>query len=315
VVHHRHPRDGNSDSRAQDVPVTTAIVAHGLHPNGRGLLAEAVRNWTWEPVTIGLVLLSAVLYALGLLQLWRRAGVDRGIRVWEAAAFAAGLLSIGAALLSPLAWLSTILFSAHMTQHEILMLVSAPMLVFGRPLQAFLWAFRPARREQIARLTQRSSIAATWHALTDPAAVFLLHAAALWIWHIPPLYDAAIANEAVHAGQHASFLITAALFWWGMVHGRYGRISYGVGVLYVFLTALHSSVLGALLTVAPNVWYPPYVRTGAEWRVDALQDQQLAGLLMWVPSGVIFIVFGLALLAAWLGESERRARLGSVPQP
>jgi putative membrane protein len=293
----------------------TAILAHGIHPAGRGLISEALRNWTWEPVTIGLLLMSAALYALGLLRLWRRAGVDKGIRVWEAAAFAVGLISIGAALLSPLAWLSTILFSAHMTQHEVLMLVAAPLLVFGRPLQGFLWAFACEARGEIARWTQRSSVSAAWRASTNPAVVFVLHAAALWIWHIPPLYDAALASEAVHAGQHASFLITAALFWWGMVHGRYGRISYGVGVLYVFLTALHSSVLGALLTIAPHVWYPPYLWTAAEWRVDALQDQQLAGLLMWVPSGIIFIVFGLALLAGWLGESERRARLGSVPQP
>ena len=105
---------------------------------------------------------------------------------------------------------------------------------------------------------------------------------------------------------------TAALFWWGMVHGRYGRAGYGVGVLYVFLTALHSTVLGALLTVAPNPWYGAYARATHGPHTDALGDQQLAGLIMWVPSGVIFIVVGLALFAAWLGEAERRARAGSV---
>ena len=135
---------------------------------------------------------------------------------------------------------------------------------------------------------------------------------ALWVWHIPTLYEAALQSTGVHAVQHVSFLLTAALFWWGMMHGRYGRTGYGVAVLYVFLTAVHSSVLGALLTVAPSVWYSAYAATAAEWRIDALADQQLAGLLMWVPAGVIFIVFGLALFAAWLGESERRAALGSV---
>jgi putative membrane protein len=83
-------------------------------------------------------------------------------------------------------------------------------------------------------------------------------------------------------------------------------------VLYVFLTAVHTSVLGALLTIAPALWYSSYGTAGAQWHVDALADQQLAGLLMWVPSGVAFIVFGLGLMAAWLGESERRVRLGSV---
>jgi putative membrane protein len=110
--------------------------------------------------------------------------------------------------------------------------------------------------------------------------------------------------------QHVSFLVTAAVFWWGMIYGRYGRIGYGAGVLYVFLTAIHSSILGALVTIAPSLWYPRYAHTGAAWHVDPLEDQQLAGLLMWIPSGVILIVLGLALFAAWLGESERRARLG-----
>ena len=83
-------------------------------------------------------------------------------------------------------------------------------------------------------------------------------------------------------------------------------------MLYVFLTAVHSSALGALLTVSPVVWYGEYGRQAAAWHVDALADQQLAGLLMWIPAGVIFIVFGLALLAAWLGEAERRVRLGAT---
>src|SRR5205823_2696864 len=105
--------------------------------------------------------------------------------------------------------------------------------------------------------------------------------------------------------EHLSFVLTAALFWWGMVHGRYGSIGYGVAVFYVFLTALHSGALGALLTVAPTVLYPIYGRTSVLWNLDPLSDQQLAGLLMWVPSGLVFIVFGLSLFAAWLGDSSR----------
>jgi cytochrome c2 len=107
-------------------------------------------------------------------------------------------------------------------------------------------------------------------------------------------------------------VLAASLFWWAMVHGRYGRGGYGLGVLYVFLTAVHSSALGALLTVSPSVWYGEYGRQAAAWQLDALADQQLAGLLMWIPAGVIFIVFGLALVAAWLGEAERRVRFGAT---
>ena len=281
------------------------ILAHGL---ASGLW----EHWTFEPVTVALLVGSCAWYAAGVSRLWSRAGRGRGLRQWEALAFVAGLFVVAVALLSPLAWISEVLFSAHMTQHEALMLIAAPLLAFGRPLHVFLWAFQPPAREAIGRWTRGRTMSVAWHALTGPAAAFALHAIALWIWHLPLFYEAALASTGIHALQHACFLITAALFWWGMLHGRYGRIGYGVSVLYVFLTAVHSGVLGALMTVAPHVWYPSYTEAGARWHVDPLADQQIAGLLMWVPSGVFFIVFGLALLAAWLGESERRARLGSV---
>lgn len=288
---------------------TSSVFAHA---GGPGLAAAVWRHWPWEPVTLLLLIVSAALYARGLRILWRRAGPGAGIARWQAVSFGLGLLSLALALVSPLAWLSEVLFSAHMTQHEILMLVSAPLLVFGMPLQAFLWNLGAHGREAAGRWTRSPGVARSWHLLTGPAAAFLLHALALWIWHAPVLYEGALANAGVHALQHASFLFTGTLFWWGMMHGRYGKAGYGLAVLYVFLTAVHSSILGALMTVAPSLWYPSYGAATGAWQMDALTDQQLAGLLMWVPSGVVFIVFGLALLAAWLGESERRARLGSV---
>ena len=112
----------------------------------------------------------------------------------------------------------------------------------------------------------------------------------------------------MHAFQHLCFFVTATLFWWALVQGRYGRAGYGAGVLFVFMTAMHSGVLGALLTFAGKLWYPIYDSRARAAGFDPLQDQQLAGLLMWIPAGVILTVLGIALLAAWLGESERRAR-------
>lgn len=288
---------------------TSSVAAHGgSHP----LAAAAVRQWTWEPFTVVLLLASAALYFAGVRALWGRAGIGKGLRVWQAAGFAAGLASLAVALLSPVAWLSEILFSVHMTQHEILILISAPLLVCGHPVFAALWAMPRHSREAWGKWAQRPAVAETWRVLTGPLTVFLLHAAALWIWHTPRFYESALRSEGIHALEHLCFVVTAALFWWGMVHGRYGRRGYGVAVLYVFLTAVHSSVLGALMTTAPGVWYPAYGQAALAWHVDALEDQQLAGLLMWVPSGVFFIVFGLALFAAWLGESDRLTALGSI---
>ena len=281
-------------------------------PSAHGLASEAAHRWTWEPITIVLLILSACVYAAGVWRLWHRAGIGRGIGRWQAAAFAGGLVSVAAALLSPIAWLSEILFSVHMSQHETLMLVSAPLLVFGHPLFVCLWALPSRAREACGAWSRKPAVSGPWFVVTGPLTVFLLHGLALWIWHVPSFYEAALANDGVHALEHLCFVVTAGLFWWGMVHGRYGRMGYGVGVLYVFLTAIHSSLLGALMTVAPRILYTAYAQSAAEWHVDALEDQQLAGLLMWVPSGVVFIVLGLALLAAWLGESDKRAALGSI---
>jgi putative membrane protein len=292
----------------------TAFLVLGMSAAGsaHGLGAAAAREWEFEPLVVIPLAASATVYATGLARLWRRAGVGRGISTWSAVAFTAGWLTMTAALVSPIAWLSRILFSVHMTQHTLLMLVAAPLLTFGRPLLAWMWALRAKGREALARGFRGRRMVSAWRRVTAPLSVFLIQAVALWAWHIPSWYEAALRNDAIHAVQHLCLVVAGSLFWWAMVDGRYGRLGYGLSVLYVFLTAVHSSALGALLTVAPSVWYPDYGQQAVTWGVDALADQQLAGLLMWVPAGVIFMVFGLALFAAWLGEAERRVRFGAT---
>ncbi|HEX2188904.1 MAG TPA: cytochrome c oxidase assembly protein, partial [Longimicrobiaceae bacterium] len=150
-------------------------------------------------------------------------------------------------------------------------------------------------------------VRAAWGALTAPSAAWLLHAAAIWLWHLPALYQATLASDAVHGLQHLSFLGTALLFWWALAHGRRGRTGYGAAVLALFTTALHSGGLGALLTFSPRPWYPAYAESTAAWGLTPLEDQQLAGLIMWIPAGVSYLIAGLLLLAGWMRESERRA--------
>jgi putative membrane protein len=117
----------------------------------------------------------------------------------------------------------------------------------------------------------------------------------------------------LHALQHFCFFFTAALFWWTLVQGRYGRAGYGAGVLFVFITSVHSGILGALMTFGRALWYPTYDAPARAAGIDPLRDQQLAGLLMWIPAGLILMIVGLALCAAWLGEAERRARSPGPP--
>jgi putative membrane protein len=285
------------------MPMTLFLFHGGEHHLDAGTV---LGWWTWDPFVLLLLALSGWLYAAGVARLWRRAGVDQGIRRWEAGCFAAGWLALFAALVSPLDALGGILFSAHMAQHEVLILIAAPLMVLGRPLAPFLWALPRAGRERAGKWTQAPPVARTWRSLTAPLSVWAIHGLALWAWHVPGLYQATLDDDFIHALQHLSFFGSAALFWWSLIHGRFGRLGYGAAVLYVFTTSMHSGVLGALLTFAPRLWYPIYQARTSQWGLSALEDQQLAGLIMWVPAGIVFIVLGLALFAAWLGEAERR---------
>jgi len=185
------------------------------------------------------------------------------------------------------------------------MAVAAPLLVLGRPLVPFVWALSPAARRTVGRWTGAPAVRGTWAALTHPLAAWALHAVAIWIWHLPSLYAASVRSDMVHALQHASFLGTALLFWWSVLGtSRRGRPVAPWAVLSLFGTALHTSILGALLTFSTRVWYPVYGATTAVWGLTPLEDQQLAGLIMWVPAGLVYLAAALALLAGWLAEPE-----------
>jgi putative membrane protein len=192
-----------------------------------------------------------------------------------------------------------------MTQHEVLMLVAAPLLVLGRPLIPFLNALPVAAARHIGSYGRARWFQRGWRAITNQFVAWAIHAVALWVWHIPVLFEATLTSEWVHTLQHLSFLLSALLFWWALVHGREGWMGYGAATLYVFTTSVHSGLLGALLTFAPTVWYPSYVGLTTSWGLTPLEDQQLGGLIMWIPAGLVYVIAGLALFSGWLRESER----------
>jgi putative membrane protein len=268
---------------------------------------ELARAWVFEPGIVIPLALSVWLYAQGLIRMWRGAHLGAGIKVWEALCFAGGWISLVIALVSPLHPWGEVLFSAHMAQHEILMLVAAPLLVLGKPMIVFLKALPGPWASALARAGNAQSWQAIWQFITNPPIAWMFHAAVLWAWHAPVLMDAVIDNEWVHAAQHICFLVSALLFWWAVIHGHRRAVGYGMAVLYMFTTALHSGLLGVLMTFATTIWYAPYATTTQAWGLSPLEDQQLGGLIMWIPAGVVYVVAGLVLLACWLRESEHRA--------
>jgi putative membrane protein len=254
------------------------------------------RAWEFDPGVIILLLLSGFAYAAGS----RR---HIGLTGMQKACFWSGWVLLAVALVSPLHPLGGALFSAHMIQHEILMVVSAPLLVLSRPFVTLLWALPIDWRRAIGRWSKTRPVRSTWIFLTAPFAAWSIHALAIWLWHAPFLFQATLTSDLVHTAQHLSFLFSALLFWWALFYAH-GSKAYGSGVLYLFTTALHTGILGALLTFAPHLWYPSYGATTQAWGLSPLEDQQIGGLLMWIPASLVYCAAGLVLFAGWMKESD-----------
>ena len=266
--------------------------------------------WNFEPVLLLALLLPAILYAWGTAHCWHRAGVGHGVRWDSALAFGAGMAALAAALLSPLDALSEALFTAHMVQHLLLLLVAPPLFVLGRPMVAWLWALSPPQRRAVGGFWRSAEwLRRGWRLLTLPPLVWLLHTGLIWGWHTPLLYQAALRHEYVHIAEHACFFGAALLLWWAVLDPPGGPRGYGISILAIFLTALQGGILGALLTFSPMLWYPIYAPLTAPWGLTPLADQQLAGVIMWVPSGVVYLGTVLGLFVAWLAAVERGVRL------
>jgi cytochrome c oxidase assembly factor CtaG len=261
-------------------------------------------QWSFDPYVTCLLIASASLYVTGTLRLWRHAGLGRGILPWQTLCYLAGWLLLAGALLSPLHWLGEHLFSAHMVEHEIVMACAAPLLALSRPIGAFLWAFPMRIRKNLARAGHQPSVRRAWRFMTAPLTATVLHGAAIWLWHVPRLFEAAVVSEPLHRLQHLTFLVTALAFWWALVR----RAERGAAVLHLFVTMAHMTLLGALITFAGHVLYLHQTSYAAEWGLTPLEDQQLAGLVMWVPAGTVYAGAALAFAALWIRQSSRRTR-------
>jgi putative membrane protein len=265
--------------------------------------------WNWDASLLLGLGMAAWLYSRGAKGLWRSAGTGRGVSRWQVLSFASGLLILFVALVSPLDPLSGALFSAHMVQHLLLILVAAPLLVLGASPVVFAWGVPSSVRPGLGRWWHRQaglrvSLSWAWRALSGPMFVWALHTIAVWAWHLPVAYQAALRNEWLHILEHLSFLGTALLFWWVVLRGD--RLNRGLAALYVFTMALLSGVLGALITFSTSAWYPDYASTTLAWGLTPLEDQQLAGVIMWVPGNVVYLVALLWILWDWFQQMEKR---------
>lgn len=262
--------------------------------------------WTFDPWVVAPLLLAGALYACGAMRLRRKSGPFHGVRLRQAALYALGWLTLATALLSPLHWLGEHMFTFHMIEHEIIMAVSAPLLALARPVGVALWGLPKGGRLLFARLARSRPAQGCWHRLTLPRNATILHGIALWLWHVPAVLDATLTDLALHRLQHLSFLVSALLFWWALIR----RAEAGTAAAHLFVTMLQMSALGALIALSPRLLYPVQTAQALRWGLTPLEDQQLAGLVMWVPAGTIYAGAALGFAALWIRSSGPRRRMG-----
>jgi putative membrane protein len=262
--------------------------------------------WTYDPWIVAPLALSAITYSAGVCELWRRTGRGRGIRLRQAAFYVAGWVVLALALLSPLHWLGEHTFTAHMIEHELVMTVAAPLLALARPMGAFVWALPPSIRRSVALASRKKGVRSVSRVATHPAVATITHGAAIWLWHVPALFDAALTVHWLHRLQHLSFLLTALLFWWALIR----RCDAGAAAGHLVFTMVHTGMLGALLTLSPRVLYPAQTADALNWGLSPLEDQQLAGLVMWIPVGTVYAGAALVFVTLWLRRSARAWKSG-----
>ena len=291
------------------LPAVCAVLLPAMawaHPTP-GLAAADRPGWTLDPsITLPLAI-SAGLFAWGWLRLHRRSGLGREGLGRRAVLFAAGWLCLFGALISPLHQAGERSFAAHMIEHELLMLAAAPLLVLSRPLAIMLWAFSPGGRRGLGELGRSRWIQAPWRALTEPFTATALQAAALWLWHVPGLFDLALGSTAWHVVQHLCFLVSALLFWSAVLPAHAGRRRLGKAVICLFITSIVSGALGAFMAFSSSPWYARYAALGLNaWGLTPAEDQQLAGLAMWIPGGLVHAVAALVLMSGALRLSPAK---------
>ncbi len=220
--------------------------------------------------------------------------------------FYSGLVAI---FLSLNGWLHDLsdwyLFSAHMVQHLILTLLVPPLLIAGTPG----WMLRPALRYR--------SVAAVARVMTNAKVCFAAFSVVLAAWHVPALYNTAMANHNVHITQHLMFMVAAVMLWWPILSPlpELPRLAYPMQMLYLFLATLPMSVVAVYITYSSNLLYPAYAAAPRILGILPLEDQLIGGLLMWIPGGLLFFAVISVIFFRWQQRGEDTVASAQVDWP
>ena len=265
--------------------------AHGSH--------EGPIGWTLDPLLTIPLGLALLIYGVGWLRLSKRASTPV-----RPALFLCGWAVLTLSLTSPLHEAGERSFTMHMIEHELIMLVATLLLAASGAGGVLAWGLPRPLRLSLGG-SWKSPLQRLWKRLTEPVTATAIQAVVMWGWHAPPLFDRALNSFGWHIAQHACFFVSSLLFWWAMLHPRERGSGYGVSAACLFATSLIGGALGALMSFSASPWYADYAAMGMTGiGLDPVEDQRLAGLIMWIPGGLVHGAAALALAYKWLKASE-----------
>jgi putative membrane protein len=294
-----------------------------MDPVNRAVL----QSWNWRLEVIIPLLLLGYVYLAGWRRLRQRTAASRSTgrslhrapltAVWRPIGYLLGLLCIALALISPIDSLGQQLFFMHMIQHLLLIMIAPPLLLIANPMPVLLWGlptkWRLSAGHAIGHLLHRDSqFRHVLRTATAPGIVWLVWVIALFSWHDPSMYNAALRYDFIHDLEHLSFFIASMLFWWHVtgagprVHRQFGYI----GAIAFCLAAVPPNMaLGVWLAFNENVIYSYYEAVPRLWVTDPLTDQRIGGIIMWIPGSMMFLLAALFLTSRFLGGEEGKPPL------
>lgn len=277
------------------------------------VLAEALHSWDLDHAVIWLLPLVLLVYSRGFARV--HAQMPRRYPVWRLASFAAGLSVVFLATASPLDALGELLLHMHMTQHMLLMMVAPPLLWLGQPFIPLLRGLPPRWAKRIfGRFLTSSWPRAAGRGLMHPLACWIALALAIVVWHVPRLYELGLHSERWHEVQHACFFTTSLMFWWPVIQVWPSRAVWPQWMLIPYLVTadLLNTGLSAVLSFSSHVLYPTYASVPRLLGLSALDDQALAGVIMWVPGSIAFLLPAVLMTMQLFEPRVSRARRSPV---
>jgi putative copper resistance protein D len=278
------------------------VFAHGPVPVAPPNALNLVVGWTFEP-TIALALVVSALAWLSLVRRIDRAHPGNRVPRRRTVAFLSGLAVIAIALMSGIDTYDTTLFSIHMVQHVLLTLVAAPLIALAAPITTLLRAATPNVRRRVILPILHSRV---MKVLAFPVVSWILFAVVMWGSHFSPLFNASLEDPLVHDLEHALYLGAGLLFWWPAVGADPSpwRMPHAVRAMYVFLQMPQNTFLAVTILNSSVPLYAHYATLVRSWGPTSLEDQQIAGGLMWITGDILFLAAIATLLAAWMRKEQ-----------